>query len=70
LTSRERLVAALTAQGLSNREIAGELICGVETVRTHQENIREKMGARNRVQVAVAWSRAEAVDSAAGGAAR
>lgn len=56
LTAQERRVAALLARGLSNQEIAAELICSPETIRTHLVSIRAKMGAKNRVQVAVEWA--------------
>lgn len=53
LTPRESEVLALTARGMSNPEIAGELVLGVETVRTHVANVLAKLGARDRTQAVV-----------------
>jgi ATP/maltotriose-dependent transcriptional regulator MalT len=55
LTEREREVAALIAQGKSNRVIADELIVGDRTVGTHVENILSKLGFTSRAQIA-AWA--------------
>jgi len=55
LTEREREVAALVAQGKSNREIADALIVGERTVETHVSNILSKLGFTSRAQIA-AWS--------------
>lgn len=57
LTRREREIWALTADGLSDVEIAAQLIVGYTTVKTHQQHLREKLGARNRVEVAVRFVR-------------
>ncbi|WP_125776915.1 response regulator [Antribacter gilvus] len=53
LTEREREVAVAVARGLSNAEIARELYMGVPTVKTHVSRILAKLGAENRVQVAI-----------------
>lgn len=52
LTQRERSVALAIGQGLSNAEIADELFISVTTVKTHVGRILDKLGARNRVQIA------------------
>jgi predicted ATPase/DNA-binding CsgD family transcriptional regulator len=52
LTARERQVAALVAQGLTNREIAGRLVVSKRTVDAHVEHILAKLGFSSRVQVA------------------
>jgi DNA-binding CsgD family transcriptional regulator len=52
LTRREREVAALIAQGLSNREIAGRLVVAQRTAEGHVENILSKLGFTSRTQVA------------------
>lgn len=54
LTRREREVAALVAQGLTNREIAARLFISERTAESHVEQIRGKLGFRSRSQVA-AW---------------
>jgi DNA-binding NarL/FixJ family response regulator len=53
LTDREREVFGLVAAGLSNQEIADRLHLGVTTVKTHVANLMDKLGAQNRVQLAV-----------------
>ena len=55
LTSREREVARLVAQGKSNRAIADELVVGVSTVEAHISHIFTKLGFSSRTQIA-AWA--------------
>ncbi|GGQ55560.1 ATP-binding protein [Couchioplanes azureus] len=54
LTPREREVAALVAEGLTNREIAARLVVAQRTAEGHVENILSKLGFTSRAQVA-AW---------------
>ena len=58
LTGREREVAALVADGLSNRAIAARLVISQRTVDGHVERILAKLGFTSRAQVA-AWTTAE-----------
>jgi len=52
LTRRERDVAKLIAEGLSNREIATRLVVAQRTAEGHVENILSKLGFTSRAQVA------------------
>lgn len=53
LTTRERDVLRLLAQGKTNREIATELFVSVGTVKIHVEHIISKLGVSDRTQAAV-----------------
>ena len=55
LTAREREVAALIAQGKSNREIAEAMTVGVKTIETYVTRILNKLDFASRVQIAT-WA--------------
>jgi DNA-binding NarL/FixJ family response regulator len=53
LTDREREVLALVATGMSNDEIARELVISPTTVKTHVSRVLVKLAARDRAQLVV-----------------
>ncbi|MFC0112119.1 response regulator transcription factor [Kibdelosporangium aridum] len=53
LTRRERQVAELVAQGLSNKDIAARLVVAQRTAEGHVERILTKLGFTTRTQLAV-----------------
>ena len=55
LTEREDEVLAAVATGRTNAEIAEELHISLSTVKTHLGSLQDKIGARNRVELA-AWA--------------
>ncbi len=56
LTGREEEVLRAAARGRSNAEIAEELFISLGTVKTHLSSLQDKIGARNRVELAAfAW---------------
>ncbi|MEU9037051.1 response regulator transcription factor [Streptomyces sp. NPDC048352] len=56
LTGREEEVVALAARGRTNAEIAEELHLSVSSIKAHLARVQTKLGARNRVEVALwAW---------------
>ena len=57
LTRREQEIAALVAQGLSNKQIAAKLIASERTAEYHILNILNKLGFNSRTQIA-SWATA------------
>ena len=65
LTAREREVAALVAQGSSNREIAKLLVVSERTVGAHISNILSKLEFASRTQIAT-WAIAKGLSKSPG----
>ncbi len=51
LTSRQREVLQLLAEGLSNQEIAKQLSISIKTVETHRSNMMNKLGVSNKTEL-------------------
>jgi two-component system response regulator NreC len=51
LTSREKEILTLIAQGLSNQQIAEKLFISIKTVQTHRAHILEKLGLHDRTEL-------------------
>jgi non-specific serine/threonine protein kinase len=60
LTDREHEVAALVAQGLSNKEIAARLVISRRTAESHIRHILTKLGFDTRVQIAT-WNKTNSI---------
>ncbi len=57
LSDRENELVSLVAEGLSNREIAGRMCLGEGTVRNYLSSVLDKLGLRDRTQLAVWYYR-------------
>jgi DNA-binding NarL/FixJ family response regulator len=57
LTKREGQIASMLVRGLSNREIAGELMLSPETVKANVARILRKLGASNRAEAVACYLR-------------
>ncbi|MCP3878594.1 MAG: helix-turn-helix transcriptional regulator, partial [Sulfitobacter sp.] len=55
LTDRERDILAAVARGDTNAEIGQALHLSLSSVKAHIGNLMDKVGARNRVQIAI-WA--------------
>ena len=55
LTKAEAAVAALVADGRTNREVAASLVISVKTVESHLARIFDKLGVRSRTELAIEW---------------
>jgi DNA-binding NarL/FixJ family response regulator len=56
LTPRESDVVEVLLKGASNKEIARHLGISPFTVREHLRSAAQKLGCRNRVEIALRWS--------------
>ena len=65
LSNREREIAGLVAQGLTNKEIATRLVIADRTAEGHVEHILNKLGFHSRSQIAT-WSTAQQLGSPPG----
>jgi DNA-binding NarL/FixJ family response regulator len=63
LSDRELEVLRLVARGLSNRDIATELVIAENTVKNHVRNILEKLQLRSRMEAAMYAVREKLVDA-------
>jgi DNA-binding NarL/FixJ family response regulator len=66
LSRREREIAELVAEGLTNRQIAERLFLSERTAQNHVQHILDKLGLNNRSQIAV-WIERRRVESAPSG---
>jgi DNA-binding NarL/FixJ family response regulator len=64
LTRRESEILGLVAQGLSNKQIAAQLVISQNTVKNHVRNILEKLRLRSRAEAAAFAVREELADNA------
>ena len=55
LTSREREILGMFAEGLANKTVATELWISEETVKTHAKSIYRKLGVSGRVQAILVY---------------
>ena len=62
MTTRERQILALIADGLSSRQMAGRLGISQRTVETHIGNLYQKMGVRTRMHVVREAARLKLLD--------
>ena len=51
LTPQESTVARLVLKGMTNREVAAELVVSVNTIEYHLKNIYPKLGVSSRTQL-------------------
>jgi DNA-binding NarL/FixJ family response regulator len=63
LTDREVEVLRLVAKGMSNKDIAGELVIAENTVKNHVRNILEKLQMKSRMEAAMYAVREKLVDA-------
>jgi len=57
LSAREREIAELLAEGLTNQQIGARLFLSEKTIETHLTRVFQKLGLRSRAQVAARVTR-------------
>lgn len=62
LTDREQTTLELVARGLTNPQIANELMISISTVNFHVHNVLDKLGAKTRTEAVVTASREGLID--------
>jgi DNA-binding CsgD family transcriptional regulator/DNA polymerase III delta prime subunit len=67
LTAAERRVAALVAEGRTNREVAAALFLAERTIETHLSHIYAKLGIRSRAELARMYRPDKAAEQSSGG---
>lgn len=68
LSPRERQVLALTATGLTSREVAGQLGISIKTVESFVSSTNKKLGTRSRLQQVILFYRAQLANLTSPGA--
>ena len=53
LSTREREIVALVAQGFKNKEMAEKMFISEQTVKNHLHNIFDKLGVSDRLELAL-----------------
>jgi DNA-binding NarL/FixJ family response regulator len=61
LTNRQQEIVALVAKGLTDVEIAREMVISLATASTHVKSARQRLGFHTRVELAV-WYTKQTVD--------
>jgi DNA-binding CsgD family transcriptional regulator len=67
LTAAERRVAALVAEGRTNKEVAAALFLGERTVETHLTHVYAQLGVRSRTELARMYRPDEVAGQSSGG---
>lgn len=61
ITEREQEVLELLSRGLTTKEIANELFLSTHTVESHKKNMKEKLSAKNVIDLVVNALRSELI---------